>query len=220
VNGTLFSDAAIHDFDLARCMMKDEITAIHAYAWVLASPELVPFVEVDATLDNLCFSRGGIGNIEAFRKATYGYDIRTEVLGNKGAVHAGYLRQTALRVFTKDGIRHDVINHWLIRFADAYLEELRDFIRKIVADKPVCVTGEDGRKTFAVHRRQSGRFANRARLKFPGMQDRQAQSSHESFGKIQARKLWSESANRECSGELGDYGVGRISTRVSVFTRA
>jgi scyllo-inositol 2-dehydrogenase (NAD+) len=148
VNGTIFSDAAIHDFDLARWMMKDEIAAAHAYAGVLACPELAQFDDVDATLVNLRFSRGGIGNIEAFRKATYGYDIRTEVLGTKGAVHVGYLRQTAFRVLTRDGIRHDVVNHWLVRFADAYLEEMRDFVRNVIAGKPVRVTGQDGRRAL------------------------------------------------------------------------
>jgi scyllo-inositol 2-dehydrogenase (NAD+) len=148
VNGTIFSDAAIHDFDLARWMMKDEVSEIHSYAGVLACPELARFGDVDATLVNLRFSRGGIGNIEAFRKATYGYDIRTEVLGTKGAVHVGYLRQTAFRVLTKDGIRHDVVNHWLVRFADAYLEEMRDFVRNIIAGKAVRVTGQDGRRAL------------------------------------------------------------------------
>jgi scyllo-inositol 2-dehydrogenase (NAD+) len=149
VNGTIFSDSAIHDFDLARWMMKDEVTGIHAYAGVLACPELAPFDDVDATLINVRFSRGGIGNIEAFRKASYGYDIRTEVLGTKGAVHVGYLRQTPCRVLSKDGIRHDAVDHWLVRFADAYLNELRDFVRRIMAEKLVCVTGEDGRRALA-----------------------------------------------------------------------
>ena len=149
VNGTLFSDSAVHDFDLARWMMKDELASVHAYAGVLACPELAQFDDIDATVINLRFARGGIGNIEAFRKSSYGYDIRTEVLGTKGAVHVGYLHEAPFHVLTEDGVRHDVVNHWLVRFADAYLEELRDFVQRIAADKPVCITGEDGRKALA-----------------------------------------------------------------------
>lgn len=148
VNGTIFSDVAIHDFDLARWMMKDEVAGLHSYAGLLACPELARFGDVDATLVNLHFSRGGIGNIEAFRKATYGYDIRTEVLGTRGAVHVGYLRQTAFHVLTRDGLKQDIVNHWLVRFADAYLEELRDFVRNVIAGKPVRVTGQDGRQAL------------------------------------------------------------------------
>ena len=44
---------------------------------------------------NLRFVRGGIGNVESFREACYGYDIRTEIVGSKRTVQVGYLRQTA-----------------------------------------------------------------------------------------------------------------------------
>ncbi len=150
VNGTLFSDAAIHDFDLARWMMSDEVGAVHAYAGVLACPELARFDDVDAALVNLRFARGGIGNIETFRKSSYGYDIRTEILGTRGAVQVGYLQQTPFQVLTSTGIAHDVVEHWLVRFADAYLAELRDFVRSIRSDAPVRVNGKDGRQALAV----------------------------------------------------------------------
>jgi inositol 2-dehydrogenase len=143
-NGTLFSDAAIHDFDLARWMMRDEIAAVHSFAGILACPELAPFGDVDSTVVNIRFVRGGIGNIEAFRKSNYGYDIRTEILGTKGAVHVGYLSHTPFQVLTQTGIQHDVVDHWLARFSDAYLAELRDFVRSIQKDLPVRVNGEDG----------------------------------------------------------------------------
>jgi scyllo-inositol 2-dehydrogenase (NAD+) len=150
VNGTIFSDAAIHDFDLARWMMNDEVAAVQAFAGVLACPELAQFDDVDAALVNLRFARGGIGNIEAFRKSSYGYDIRTEILGTKGALHVGYLHQTPLQVLTEVSMAHDVVDHWLVRFADAYLNELRDFVRSILAGTPVRVSGEDGRRALAV----------------------------------------------------------------------
>lgn len=149
VNGTLFSDAAIHDFDLARWMMKDEVAEVQALGGLLSCPELKQFDDIDATLVNLRFARGGIGNIEAFRKSNYGYDIRTEVLGTRGAVQIGYLRETPMVVLTESGTTEDVVDHWLTRFADAYLNELRDFVRKVLADKPVSVTGEDGRRALA-----------------------------------------------------------------------
>lgn len=150
VNGTLFSDAAIHDFDLARWMMNDEAAEVQAFGGVLACPELAQFGDIDAALVNVRFARGGIGNIEAFRKSSYGYDIRTEILGTKGALQVGYLRQTAELVLTGSGIACDVVDHWLVRFADAYLNELRDFVRTILAGGATRVTGEDGRRALEV----------------------------------------------------------------------
>jgi len=149
-NGTIFSDSGIHDFDLARWMMNDEIVSVHTFAGCMACPELAQFDDVDAVLINLRFARGGIGNIEAFRKAIYGYDIRTEILGTKAALQVGYLSQTPLRVLNSAGITHDVVNHWLVRFGDAYLDELRDFVRCVRAGIPASITGEDGRRALAV----------------------------------------------------------------------
>ena len=115
VNGTLFSDAAIHDFDLVRWLMGDEVVAVQCFAGLLACPELAEFNAIDACLVNLRLVRGGIGSVEAFRKSTYGYDIRTEILGTKGALHVGYLRHTADLVLTAAGVLHDVVDHWLAR---------------------------------------------------------------------------------------------------------
>jgi scyllo-inositol 2-dehydrogenase (NAD+) len=150
VNGTLFSDAAIHDFDLVRWLMGDEVVAVHCFAGLLACPELAEFSDIDACLVNLRLARGGIGNVEAFRKSTYGYDIRTEILGTKGALHVGYLRHTADLVLTAAGVMHDVVDHWLPRFAEAYLEEMRSFVGAILAGKPVWPGGDDGRRALAV----------------------------------------------------------------------
>lgn len=150
VNGTIFSDAAIHDFDLARWMMSDEVVEVHAFAGLVACRELAPFNDVDATLINLRFRRGGLGNVEAFRRAIYGYDIRTEIMGTKGALHVGYLHQTPLLCLSEDGILLDVVDHWLARFADAYRNELEDFVRSILDEKPVRVDGKDGRNALSV----------------------------------------------------------------------
>ena len=40
-------------------------------------------------------------------------------------------------------------DHFLTRFADAYLAEVRDFVQNLLEDKPVRVTGEDGLQALA-----------------------------------------------------------------------
>lgn len=150
INGTLFADSAIHDFDLARWLMRDEVAEVHAFAGTAACPELAQLGDIDSCLVNLRFARGGIGNVEAFRQSRYGYDIRTEILGTKGTLQVGYLRQTAELVLTGSGASYDVVDHWLVRFAEAYLNELREFVHAVLAGDPVKVTGEDGRRALQV----------------------------------------------------------------------
>jgi inositol 2-dehydrogenase len=149
-SGTLFLDSTIHEFDLARWLMKDEVAEVHAFGGTLACPELVEFGELDAGIVNLRFSRGAIGNVESFRQSRYGYDIYTEVVGSKATLRIGYLRQTALTILSGEGVGHDVVDHFLVRFAEAYLNELRDFVRSVLTGSPPRITGEDARKALAI----------------------------------------------------------------------
>jgi scyllo-inositol 2-dehydrogenase (NAD+) len=149
-SGPLFLDLGIHDFDLARWLMKDEVAEVHAFGGTLACPELAEFGEFDAGMVNLRFSQGAIGNIESFRQSRYGYDIYTEVVGSEATLRIGYLRQTALTVLSSDGVGHDVVDHFLVRFAEAYLSQVRDFVQTVLAGSPPRVTGEDARRALAI----------------------------------------------------------------------
>jgi predicted dehydrogenase len=149
-SGPLFLDSTIHEFDLARWLMDDEIAEVHAFGGTLACPELAQYGEIDAGIVNLRFSRGGIGNVESLRQSIYGYDIYTEVVGSKATLRIGYLRQTALTILTGDGVGHDVVNHFLVRFAEAYLNELRDFVDCVLDGSRPKGTCEDARKALAI----------------------------------------------------------------------
>jgi inositol 2-dehydrogenase len=149
-SGTLFLDSSIHEFDLARWLMNDEVAEVHAFGGALACPELLELGELDAGVVNLRFSRGAIGNVESFRQSRYGYDIYTEVVGSKATLRIGYLRQTALTTLSGVGVVHDVVDHFLVRFRDAYLNELRDFVQAVRTNSPPGVTGEEGRRALAV----------------------------------------------------------------------
>jgi predicted dehydrogenase len=149
-NGTLFHDSTSHDFDLARWLTGDEIVEVHAYGSTIAIPELKGLSAFDAGVVNLQFSSGAIGNVESFMDAKYGYDIRTEIVGTRGTLFVGRLRQTPLTVMTRAGSSHDVVAHWLTRFAEAYRNEICDFVETVRQRRAPRVTGEDGRQSLAV----------------------------------------------------------------------
>lgn len=150
VNGMLFYTNSIHDFDVARWLMEDEVTQVQACTTIALRPELARYGDVVASLVNLTFRRGAIGNIESASQAGYGYDVRTEVLGSRGSVFIGGLQQVPMAFLSADGQLQQLCDHFLTRYADAYLAEVRDWVDTILADRPPRVTGEDGLRALAI----------------------------------------------------------------------
>jgi len=149
-NGTLFHDNTVHDFDLARWLMGDEVIEVHTYAAARALPQLAPLGLFDSGVVNLRFTHGSIGNIESFLDARYGYDVRTEIVGTKGTIQVGSLGDTPVQVLAHSECWRHTVNHFLVRFADAYVLEMRDFVDTITSDRLPQVTGLDGRQALAV----------------------------------------------------------------------
>jgi scyllo-inositol 2-dehydrogenase (NAD+) len=150
VNGMIFYTNTIHDFDMARWIMGDEVAAVHAYTTVTSRPEVASYGDVVASVVNLKFTQGAIGNVESLAQALYGYDVRTEIIGSKGALFIGSLQQTPLTLLVAHGSNQILADHFLTRFADAYLAEVRDFTQAMLADRAPSVTGMDGMKALEI----------------------------------------------------------------------
>jgi inositol 2-dehydrogenase len=150
VNGMLFYNNTIHDFDLARWLMRDEITEVHSYTTVAIRPEIAQYGDVVASVVNLRYQQGAIGNVESYVQAVYGYDVRTEIVGSKGSILVGSLEQMPATFLTANGGVQTLADHFLTRFADAYLAEVRNFVQDILNDRPPRVSGEDGLKALAI----------------------------------------------------------------------
>jgi len=150
INGMLFYTNTIHDFDLARWLMQDEVSEVHAYTTVAIRPEVAQFGDAVASVVNLKFKQGAIGNIESHAQAAYGYDVRTEIVGSKGSIMVGSLHQTPATFLTTQGSTKPLADHFLSTFANAYLAEIRDFVDCIAHGRPPRVTGVDGLKALAI----------------------------------------------------------------------
>jgi predicted dehydrogenase len=150
INGMLFYTNTIHDFDLARWLMRDEVSEVHAYTTWAIRPELTQYGDVVASVVNLKYQRGAIGNVESYQQAVYGYDVRTEIVGSKGAIFVGTMQHTPALFLSVNGGIHSLPEHFLSKFVDAYLLEMRDFVHNILHDKPLRVSAEDGWKALAI----------------------------------------------------------------------
>ena len=150
LNGMLLYNNTIHDFDLARWLMRDEVIEAHTFATVAIRPEVAQYGDVVAAVVNLKYRRGAIGNIESFVQSTYGYDVRTEIVGSAGSILVGSFRQTPATFLTKHGGTQMLADHYLTRFAEAYVAEVRDFAHNILNDRPPQISGEDGLRALEI----------------------------------------------------------------------
>jgi predicted dehydrogenase len=142
-SGGLILDMGIHDFDVARMLMGN-IKSVYSIGGALAYPEMKNIGDIDNAIITLNFENGTLGVVDLSRNAVYGYDIRAEVLGSKGTLKIGYLRETPLTVLTKEGVTHDVVPHFMERFADAYLSQIKDFVNNVLKGKEPSITAADG----------------------------------------------------------------------------
>jgi len=150
VNGMLFYNNTIHDFDLARWLMRDEVTEAHAYTTVAIRPEVAQYGDVVAGVVNLKYAGGAIGNVESYVQALYAYDVRTEVVGSKGSIFVGSLQKTPATFLSVNGGTEILADHFLSRFADAYAAEVKDFVHNMLCEQPPRVSGDDGLKALAI----------------------------------------------------------------------
>lgn len=82
--GGLIFDFTMHDFDMARFMMQDEVSEVYVKGNTLIDPSLKNIDDVDTLAVMLTFRNGGYALIDNSRRAVYGYDQRVEVLAQKG----------------------------------------------------------------------------------------------------------------------------------------
>ncbi len=144
----ILTDSAIHDLDGACWMLDDEPTTISATLATLAEAATAP--APDLALVHLRFARGAIADIETLRGARYAYDIRTEIVCERGGIFVGGFARTMLMVLRSGERREELFPGFLERYADAYRAEVSDFIGGIAERRAVAVTGEDGRRALAI----------------------------------------------------------------------
>ncbi len=148
-SGGLILDMGIHDFDLARWYM-GEVAAVQAIGGLLAYPELGAVGDIDNAVISLIFASGRLGVIDITRNGIYGYDITAELLGTKGTLRVGYLRETPVMVMTKGMVSHDTVPYFMERFGDAYTAQLENFARNVLEGCEPPITVDDGVEALRV----------------------------------------------------------------------
>ncbi|MBN9673840.1 inositol 2-dehydrogenase [Roseibium aggregatum] len=150
-SGGIFRDMTIHDFDMARFLLGEEIATVYATASVLVDPEIGKLGDYDSATVVLTTASGKHCAISNSRRATYGYDQRIEVHGSKGVVSVENQRPVSIEVATAEGyLRPPLHDFFMTRYIDAYAAEIAAFVQAMEQNKQPSPGGQDGLKALAL----------------------------------------------------------------------
>ncbi len=153
VSGGLFLDMTIHDFDMARFLMGDEVEEVYAAGGVLVDPAIGEAGDVDTAMITLRFAGGALGAIDNSRQAVYGYDQRVEVFGSDGMVAVTNNLSDTATVSTAGGVTGSLPLFFFVeRYTESYIAEMKAFVDAVRRDEPPPVTGLDGRIPVVIGR--------------------------------------------------------------------
>ncbi|HFZ9121504.1 TPA: D-chiro-inositol-2-dehydrogenase IolG2, partial [Salmonella enterica subsp. enterica serovar Potsdam] len=142
--GGLIFDFTMHDFDMARFMMQDEVSEVYVKGNTLIDPSLKNIDDVDTLAVMLTFRNGGYALIDNSRRAVYGYDQRVEVFGSEGMAYADNVSESTVKVFNSQHcIMKNPLPDFTVRYREAYRTEILHFIDSVLHHTPVVCTGED-----------------------------------------------------------------------------
>ncbi|MCD5408847.1 inositol 2-dehydrogenase [Candidatus Bipolaricaulota bacterium] len=146
VSGGIFLDMTIHDFDMARFLLGEEVVEVFATGAVLVDPKIGEAGDIDTAVVNLRFESGALGVIDNSRKAVYGYDQRVEVFGEQGMIRVENPKPHQAVMSNADGDHAPPLLHFFLeRYTDSYVRELEAFLASIREGKEPQVTGRDGK---------------------------------------------------------------------------
>lgn len=151
VSGGIFRDMTIHDFDVARWLLGEEVETVQAAASVLTDTKIGELGDFDSINVILTTASGKQCTITNSRRATYGYDQRIEVLGSKGSVSAENHREANIEIADSTGyLRPPLLNFFMSRYVNAYANEIAAFVGAVANGSPTPTTGHDGMMALAL----------------------------------------------------------------------
>lgn len=131
-SGGMFRDQAIHDFDMARYLLGEEIAIVYAVGKSLIDPEIEAAGDIDTAMITLTSVSGRFVQMINCRRAPFGYDQRLEALCSSEVLYVENRPQRGVMIADANGFHSSIpMNYFIERFAGAYLAEMHAFIDMI-----------------------------------------------------------------------------------------
>ncbi|HEY1622986.1 MAG TPA: Gfo/Idh/MocA family oxidoreductase [Streptosporangiaceae bacterium] len=151
-SGGIFRDCAVHDFDAIRWVSGREVTSAYAVGANRGEEFFKAAGDVDTASAMLTMDDGTIALVSCTRYNAGGYDVRLELLGEKGSVCAGLDDRMPLRS-ADPGVTFPggpAYRQFMERFHDAYVAELTAFTDVVAGRVPSPCTPQDALEAFYV----------------------------------------------------------------------
>lgn len=150
-SGGIFRDMTIHDFDMARWLMKEEPEEIYAQGVALIDPAIAAIGDIDSAALTMKAPSGALCTIVNSRRSVYGYDQRIEVFGSLGMVRAENQRVSSSEIFDASGGHTSRIHEsFPERYENAYSAEIDHFIDCVLGHASPSVGIADGLRALVI----------------------------------------------------------------------
>jgi len=150
-SGGIFLDMNVHDIDLARWYLGDEVASVYAIGGSYVHPEFDTVGDADNTCALLKFESGKMAVLSASRTAFHGHDTHTEITGSKGTIKIGMTpAKNRVEIFDAGGARVECVKDFYERFAEGFLAEAREFVECALTGRAPGVEARDGTKATEV----------------------------------------------------------------------
>jgi myo-inositol 2-dehydrogenase/D-chiro-inositol 1-dehydrogenase len=120
-------NSAPHEFDAARWMLDSEFVSINVHRPAAGGATAPVFMVLET-------AAGQLVNIEVNISATYGYDVRGELVGTKGTAFLCGPVHAEINLGLKNYNTYPA--DWRPRFPDAYRKQNRAWVQSIASGKP------------------------------------------------------------------------------------
>ncbi len=170
VSGGLFRDMTIHDFDMARFLLAEEMVSVSARASCLVDAAIGEAGDVDTAVITMATASGKLAQISNSRRASFGYDQRIEVHGSEGMLVAQNVTENTVQSYNRAGVSSARPVHFFNeRYEAAYRAELDSFVRCLMGEAINLPTLDDGLQAIllaeaALLSLQQGRNVNLSEL--------------------------------------------------------
>jgi myo-inositol 2-dehydrogenase/D-chiro-inositol 1-dehydrogenase len=151
-SGGLFRDMMIHDFDMTRFILGEEVVELTAMGSAAPGTAAASIGDLHTAMVTMKSTSGVLCHINCSRHASYGYDQRIEAFGPEGMLISNNVTATNLERYGNDvtSAREPLLHFFIERYQASYQAELRSFIRSVKEGVPPSPSFEDGERALAM----------------------------------------------------------------------